>query len=203
MNTSTLASSQIHATYHAKEETNHVEPFIKALYGADAAQDFFPRYPNQDFNRGVRHSRLRSELQARSGAVSAGDSGEEPSISAAYVVENAAERYFQLLELERKHLAGMFDRQDMQVILNANCGALWEWDPQMSVASAVADNNGVTNSCQLSADSHLRKLLKLLVELTPLQNAALVDVCETVWRDRLDRSLAESMLLAGLELRAG
>ena len=97
----------------------------------------------------------------------------------------------------------MFDRQDMQVILNANCGALWEWGPQISVASAVADNNGVTNSCQLSADSHLRKLLKLLVELTPLQNAALVDVCEAVWRDRLDRPLAESMLFAGLELRAG
>jgi hypothetical protein len=46
----------------------------------------------------------------------------------------------------------------------------------------VADSNGIESIEELQEGSAMRKLLEKLTLLTPLENAALVDACERVWR---------------------
>ena len=97
-------------------------------------------------------------------------------------IEQAAHRYFMLLDEVEAQLKGRFSKDDFQVILNAECQPTWEWDPRLSVAKMVADDNGIYRLNQLAADSFMRQLLEKLMALNPLENAVLVDACERVWR---------------------
>lgn len=102
--------------------------------------------------------------------------------SSGFIAEQAAYRYFMLLDETQAKLKGNFSEEDFQVILNAECGPMWEWDPMLSVAQMVADDSGVESLKDLPESSHMRQLLQKLLELTSLENAALVDACERVWR---------------------
>ena len=70
----------------------------------------------------------------------------------------------------------------------------------MSVAGMVADDNGVDSLEELTPDSGLRVLIEKLVELTPAENAALVDVCERVWRSQSGLPLDELCAELGMPL---
>ncbi|WP_374662843.1 hypothetical protein [Inhella sp.] len=70
----------------------------------------------------------------------------------------------------------------MNTILNIECGPIWEWDPTLSVARMVADDQGVRRLKELQEDDPLRILLEKLVKLSPAEDGALVDICERIWR---------------------
>ncbi len=120
------------------------------------------------------------------------------SVSGPYIVESAAERYFALLQHARQSMAEMFTEAEFVIMLNTTCSPLWEWNPWVTVASMVADDNGMESWDELAKGSDLRSLMERLVALSPLQNAALVDVCEQVWRNGSDMDLAELLKAAGL-----
>lgn len=70
----------------------------------------------------------------------------------------------------------------------------------MSVAGMVADDQGVESLDELGLDSILRLLILKLAKLTPTENAALVDVCERVWRSKGGLPLDEMCLEFGMPL---
>jgi hypothetical protein len=102
--------------------------------------------------------------------------------SSGFVAEQAAHRYFMLVETALEGLKGRFTEDDFNIILNAECSPIWNWDTWTSVAAMVADTYGVDALDDLEEHGHLRVLLKKLLSLTPLENAAVVDVCERIWR---------------------
>ncbi|MBE0548553.1 MAG: hypothetical protein IH627_13080 [Rubrivivax sp.] len=140
-----------------------------------------------DFMWPVRHANLSDEVNKRVGCP------EEPDrmLSGRFVVEQAAERYFYLVADAERTMRGKFTEEEFVTILNTTCGPIWEWDTYMSVASMVADTFGVGRLDSLKEGSELRVLLKKLLDLSAVQNAALVDTCERVWRGHANNLLDE------------
>lgn len=104
--------------------------------------------------------------------------------SAHFVIEQAAERYFNLINHEMLALDGMFTVDEFATILNTTCNPVWDWAPWMPVSGIVADDNGVCNLNELTVGSPMRILLEKLRKLSASQNVALVDSCERLWRDQ-------------------
>lgn len=157
-------------------------------------------YPLKDYNFRDRHLRLAEEVKKR-----ASDRETDGRTScAAYLIETAADRHFQLLAYERRAIAKMFTEWELQTILNTNCGAPWDWYPGMTLATAVADDNGIESWADAENFPALRDLIEKLQTLTLSQDAALADACEQFWSGCLNtgESLSQMMLHAGLELRS-
>lgn len=132
-----------------------------------------------DMMKPLRRDALIRAIEARRGT----DELNGPArFSSGFILEQAAHRHVMLVEEAQTGLKGKFSDDDFQVILNAECGPIWQWDPLFSVAEMVADDNGVGRLEDLPESGHMRQLLKKLLTLTPLENAALVDACERVWR---------------------
>lgn len=137
------------------------------------------RESSGDLMKPLRRDALIRAVDARRGT----DDLQGPErFSSGFIVEEAAHRYFMLLEEAQTQLKGNFSQRDFQVILNVECGPTWQWDPTHSVAAMVADDNGIEALDDLPEGSPMRQLLEKLLTLTPLENAALVDACERVWR---------------------
>lgn len=151
-------------------------------------------YPFGDVAQTERHVQLLEEVKGRVG----NSTDEHNRVPGPFIIENAAARYFALLDHGRRSMEGMFTEVEFVTMLNTTCCSLWEWNPWMSVATMVADDNGIDSWDEVPEGSSLDGFLQKLVALSPVQNAALVDVCERVWRDRSDRSLAEKLDSAGL-----
>ena len=132
-----------------------------------------------DIDASLRRGALLWHIGERRGTT--GDSRRQP-FSSGFIAEQAAHRYFMLVETALEGLKGRFTEGDFNTILNAECSPIWNWDTWTSVATMVADTFGVDALDDLDEDGHLRVLLEKLLSLTPLENAALVDVCERVWR---------------------
>lgn len=103
-------------------------------------------------------------------------------LSSGFIAEQAAHRHFMLLDIAEAELQSMFSEREFSVMLNAECTPIWNWHTGKSVAAMVAGDNGIDSIDELPEGSPMRKLLEKLIDLTPLQNAALVDACERVWR---------------------
>jgi hypothetical protein len=88
----------------------------------------------------------------------------------------------------------------MITILNVECGPIWNFSPYDTVASMVADDNGIESLDELEEDSNMRILLDKLIQLTRIQNAALVDICEQVWRLKSINSIDDRFQSIGLIL---
>lgn len=128
-----------------------------------------------DFERELRRGKLLHAIEARRGAG-------EHRYSSHLVVEQAAERFFELVAVAENSLRGRFTDAEFLAIANSTCTPIWNWDHHTSVASMVASDQGIDSMNELKEGHLLRVLLEKLVELTPTENAVLVDVCERVWR---------------------
>ena len=144
----------------------------------EPAPEMRAEYSN-DINKPHRRGTLLEGVDARRGA----DRLTSPErFSSGFIVEQAAERFFHLAFSAEAGLRGRFTPAEFSYILNAECTPIWSWDRFTSVATMVADDNGIDSLDELKEDAPLRTLLEKLVALTPLENAVLVDVCERVWR---------------------
>ena len=132
-----------------------------------------------DFCHPFRRRRLAHYVGARSGAE---DRPVSDRISREFVLEQAAERFFFLLEEAEENLRGRFTEEEFTVILDSQPGLIWRAGEMNSVATSVADNYGVESPEDVQNCTPLRDLLHKLATLSGLENEVLADVCERVWR---------------------
>lgn len=128
-----------------------------------------------DFEQPTRRHQLSEAVSARVGV-----SGSR--VAPETVLEQAGARYFSLVARARRSLKGRFSEAEWSYILNTECTPIWQWDAGLSVATMVADDNGIESADDAASDEVLGSLLDKLVKLSPLENATLVDACEQVWR---------------------
>jgi hypothetical protein len=128
-----------------------------------------------DVHQHVRRASLLPALDARLG------NGED-GLTTHHVAEQAAHRFFELAALAQEGLRGRFTDAEWLVLLSCEPSPAWYWDRWTTVATMVADDLGIEALDELDPDSELRALLVKLGDLTPLENATLVDACERVWR---------------------
>ena len=108
--------------------------------------------------------------------------GEGNACSSRLIVEQAAQRFFELVKHATDGLRGRFTEREWEVLLSCEPSPAWHWHRWTTVATMVADDLGIDSLDELHPDSQLRALLVKLEGLSPLENATLVDACERVWR---------------------
>lgn len=106
---------------------------------------------------------------------------DEVPFSAGFVIQQAAERYFVLMREAEEGLSEIFSAEEMRTLQDANPSPIWEGSSRV-LATMVAEANGIDLTYPPAADTGMRSLLLKLAALTPLQNAALLDVCERISR---------------------
>jgi hypothetical protein len=161
-------------------EPADTQPALEARLEAVCLYRGFEPAPNEeerfvDIERFGRRSRLLHAVEARRGV---GEHG----YSSPLVIEQAADRFFELVSIAEDSLQGRFTDAEFLTILTSTCSPVWTWHRHTSVASMVARHQGIDSMDDLTAGNPLRALLESLLELTPVENAALVDVCERHWR---------------------
>lgn len=108
--------------------------------------------------------------------------GEGNACSSRLIVEQAAQRFFELAQHAADGLRGRFTEREWGILLSCEPSPAWNWDRRTTVATMVAEDLGIEALDELHPDSEPRALLVKLNDLTPLENATLVDACERVWR---------------------
>ena len=184
-------TSHLKNTPSNDDSTPEVRPFMETLLQSSPGGE-----DQYDYNWPTRHKFLEKEILARMGASS------EPTtrISSFYILQIAAERGFMLIADAIESMSDMFVIEEFDLMLNTTCSPVWQWDRYMSIATFVADDNGVESDAALEPGSSLGVLLEKLARLTTTQNAALVDVCERLWRDSRTTPLEESLEAMGFRL---
>ena len=104
--------------------------------------------------------------------------GSNPLVSANYVSQVAMERYFNLLEIGREGISGVFTASEIICMLDYMADAIWEYLPH--------------------PNPHIAKKIS---KLSPLEKIALMDLCESVWRTRYKESWESAINMLGVELR--
>lgn len=174
---------QVHAPQHKT-------PLMQALQSdsTDGAEWAF------DFDRFTRAEALLAETQRRRPYRE--DAG---SFSAGYTLEVAAQRYFELLNVELLSLQGFLTESELVALLNTTASPVWNWRAGFTLAGVVADDQGIES---LEDDTRMGRFVRKLSSLTQSQCLALVDACERIWRDHGagSESLASSAERCGLHL---
>jgi hypothetical protein len=130
--------------------------------------------PFRDSHRTLRRSTILQGVAARQ--------GEGNACSSRLIVEQAAQRFFELAQFAALGLRGRFTKREWGILLGCEPSPAWHWHRFTTVATMVAGDLGIEALDELHPDSELRALLVKLGDLTPLENATLVDACERVWR---------------------
>lgn len=130
--------------------------------------------PVSQFNRLDRLIKLRQEVEARRG----NRASDIVRFSRGFVMEQAADRYYRLISQTQEKLRGRFDDADFSLLLNTEPSPVWDLRG-LSLTSVLYDtyeyeDEGITPA--------VRELIRRLAELTPLEEAAIVDACERVLR---------------------
>ncbi|SFL95670.1 hypothetical protein [Variovorax sp. OV329] len=128
-----------------------------------------------DADQSGRRRRLSDAIALRVGA-------QERRVAPETVLEQASARYFALIARVQGSLKGRFSEKEWAYILEIDRKPIWNWWAGTKVATLVADNHDVSSLDDPALEGALRVLLYKLLQLSPLENAALVDACEQVWR---------------------
>lgn len=136
---------------------------------------------DEEIDRESRQGFLRSRIEARRG-----DRARPYSrLSAGYVIEEAAKRHFQLMEVTIQSLRGKFDEVDFQFLLNANCSPVWRLNHFFDLSVCFVSLRGSYASTPeeiKEEDEALRTLAEKLRALSPTEQLAVIEACERVWR---------------------
>ena len=122
---------------------------------------------------------LRVRIEARRGNRSRPHS----RLSSGYVIEEAAKRHFQLMEVTFESLRGKFDEVDFEFLLIANCTRAWRVDHHVDLPGCVLDNlHSYASTPEELDDENLKRLIDKLKDLSPTEQIAVIEACELVWR---------------------
>lgn len=166
------------------QEIGNMTPFMQMML-----KDAVEAELNFDLDACFRIPAIEKAVKVRNGSERTLDS--KNKFSSQFVVQQAADRYFQLISSAVESMNSTFTESEMEVILNTNCSPFCQWSVDITVAGMVADDLGIEQLSDLSDDSDVKPLLKKLMQLSPTQNAALIDMCERFWRSDKDRSLKD------------
>jgi len=150
--------------------TNNFESFISELRTLTKDASLVA-----DVGQMSRRRRLGDAISARVGVQS-------QRVAPETVLEQASARYFSLIARVQGALKGRFSEKEWTYILDTRRTPIWDWRAGMKVATMVADKHEVESLDDPALDGALRVLLYKLLQLSPLENAAVVDACEQVWR---------------------
>ena len=146
-----------------------------------------------DFDLELRQAFLREAIPMRQGNPLA----LQGVFSKAYVLEAAAARCFELMAMELRALDGLLTEDELTAILNATRNPVWSWSYRVSLAGPVADEYGIET---LEDESPMTSLVRKLTQLTSSQSLALVDLCERIWRNPVNRPIRDIAAELGLQL---
>lgn len=166
------------------QEIGNKTPFMEMML-----KDAVGVEKNYDLDACFRIPAIEKAVKVRTGSERTLDSTNKFSFQ--FVIQQASDRYFQLISSAVDSMNSMFTESEMEVILNTNCSPFCQWSVDITVASMVADDLGIDQLSDLSDDSDVKALLKKLMRLSPIQNAALIDMCERFWRSAKAKSLKE------------
>jgi hypothetical protein len=96
-----------------------------------------------------------------------------------FVIKQSLERYFALIEGALDDIK--FSGEEIRILLSLTPGPVWS--TRSRPIDCLLDDQGVDDLADLEQDSPLGSLGHKLLELTPVQETALVDLCESYWRN--------------------
>ncbi|MBC7377255.1 MAG: hypothetical protein H7346_07430 [Burkholderiaceae bacterium] len=124
--------------------------------------------------RPTRLIRLREEIEVRRGNRLAN----AVRFSSSFILEQATDRYFRLIEESQADLQGQFSDDDISALLNMNPSSLWS-SRNLDLASMLNDTYADDED---SLAPPLLDLANRLEGLTLVQRVAVIDACERVFR---------------------
>lgn len=138
-----------------------------------------PTTLEEEFDCEKRLNFLKVRIEARRG----NRSRPHGRISAGYVMEEAAKRHFQLMEVTFESLRGKFDEVDFEFLLITNCSPVWRVGHYIDLPSCVLDNlSSYASTPTELEDDNLKRLIDKLKDLSPTEQLAVIEACELVWR---------------------
>lgn len=143
-------------------------------FACPACHSRTPSYSDigEEINRTTRQSTLRSHVEYCRGNRQAGST----RLSAGFVIEQAATRYFEMMEATFEKLRGKFTDDDFVILLNMNCSPIWEHIRGWSLASYLEDEQREVGGQEFP------ELIRKLHSLSFAEELAVVEACERVWR---------------------
>ena len=143
------------------------------------AKTQMPTAFEEEFDCQSRLNFLKIRIEARRGDRSRAYS----RLSASYVIQEAAKRHFQLMEVTFEGLRGKFNEVDFEYLLNTNCSTVWRVDYYLDLPGSVLDNLGIyAQTSDEIDDENISSLIDKLKGLSPTEQLAVVEACELVWR---------------------
>jgi len=167
------------------QEIGNMTPFMQKILTDTVGAELYC-----DFNASSRISAIEEAVKIRIGSQRTLDPNSQFSFQ--FVVQQALDRYFDLISSAVVSINSTFTENEMIVILNANCSPVYNKSVGGTVACMVAGDLGIEQLSDLFDGSDLKNLLEKLTYLSPLQEAALIDICERFWRNAKDLSLKEN-----------
>lgn len=119
------------------------------------------------------------------------------------VILQSMERYHDLISQTLEGMQGMFNAEEIRILLSATNGDVTHWNYGRSLASNVADDLGIESLDAVTEDSPLKSLLLKLLELDNTQTLALTDFCERFWRNPKSGDINDVCESLGLKLCDG
>ena len=118
-----------------------------------------------------------------------GDEGlQGDALSCRIVLEHAAARYFELVEVALGSLNGYFSLSELNFILNLLCEPVWHRSTGWCLAVDVMEEYGIDDPSSLDPSSELAVLVNKLSAIGLNESLALVDMCERYWRGQYDQN---------------
>ena len=161
------------------QEIGNMTPFMQMMLTDVVGAEMY-----DDFNASSRMSAIEEAVKVRVGYKRTHEPNSQYSFQ--FVVQQALERYFRIIRDGVVSINFTFTESEMIVILNANCGVVCSKSVGGTVAGMVAADLGIEQLSDLAEDSDLKILFEKLTYLSPLQEAALIDICERFWRNAKD-----------------
>lgn len=115
------------------------------------------------------------------------DSTFDRGADADHVAAQAISRYFDLLSVTQSNLMDHFEQDEMTLLLDALNSEFHSFSSDRRLVGTVADAAGISDIGAFQAlpqGSSLYRLISKLLNLTLVEEAAVVDACEQFWRRR-------------------
>lgn len=152
-------------------------------------------YPD-DLGAQLTLKEINQHINDRSDIVTGSEPAEKMPFQ--FVIKQSLERYFALIEGALADIK--FSGEEIRILLSVTPGPVWP--TRTRLIDCVLDEQGVDDLADLEQNSPLRSLGYKLLKLTPLQETALVDLCENFWRNPRGvvsfQRLCEVKVLSGL-----
>jgi hypothetical protein len=173
MTSNTTQNNEIDEFEEFEEDAESRVDFEQALARpAIGAELNFDNYRSKRYDFLVRQIGLRQGSREEVG----------DRFSGGYVLQVAADRYFQLLDNAMPSLQRRFTEGDAVLMLNFEASPIWDWQAPKTVVGFFAESICANPFKEFLRGTPERGLAEKLRRLTLVQHVALIDLLERIWR---------------------